>query len=116
MLAATVMADFYRPVAAGLASLQASTVDQMLMPNVLEIRMGQFESLKRYVSIYDGNARVWTWETVTLQVPDRPENAEDFKGQLRRVLAGETVPTLIERPTIELADSEYLIQRPIGTK
>tara|TARA_R110002051_G_scaffold325547_1_gene428767 strand:+ start:19159 stop:20907 length:1749 start_codon:yes stop_codon:yes gene_type:complete len=115
MVAATVIEDFYRPVAASLTSLQSSTVDSLLMPRVLDIQMGQFETLKRYVSVYGGEARVWTWEESTAQVPEDPAQAENFKIQLRRLIEGEVVSTKIERPLLKLADSEYRIQRPIVT-
>lgn len=111
----TGMSGAFRPVAAGLMTLQANTSQQLTMPNVWEIETGQFENFLAYVSIYEGKPKQWEWSERRLHAPDNPDEIEQFKSQLRKVSAGDVKPVLIQRPTIWLASSAYLIEHATAT-
>jgi len=113
----TSLASHYRPVAAGLVTLQSSTTMNLVMPDIMEMQLGQFARFQSLVSIYEGTALVAEWEEIsmTIAVDATPEQVEGAKNQLRLLSRGEFTPVAVEQPTISLADRSFVIARPIVT-
>lgn len=113
----TSLASHYRPVAAGLVSLQASAAMNLVMPDVMEIQLGQFARFESLVAIYGGTAHVGKWTEISMTIADdaTPEQIEGAKSQLRALSRGEHSPVAVEQPTISLADRSFVLARPIVT-
>jgi len=111
-----VLEKYFRPVATGLAALQASTTQALLMPDVLETTEGELRTLARYVSIYSGTPVEWKWSTAELPVPHDQRHAETFlRDLLPALMRGDRTPVVLEQPSFVLADRRYLIERPLVT-
>ncbi|WP_186759905.1 hypothetical protein [Arthrobacter alpinus] len=113
----TSLVTHYRPVAAGLVSLQASATMKLVMPDIMEMQLGQFARFESFVAIYEGKAHVGKWQEISMTIPDEatPEQIEAAKSEIRAVSRGEHSPVAIEQPTISLADRSFVLARPIVT-
>jgi hypothetical protein len=110
------LTTFYKPIVHGLSELQSSTRQVLVMPEVMEVTMGQLKSMERYVSIYGGTPEQWSWSDATLRVPIDPATADQFLRQhLPDLLNDSMMLVLAERPLIKLAEREFLIERPLMT-
>jgi hypothetical protein len=111
------LATHYRPVAAGLVSLQQSATMNLVMPDILEVEIGQFRRFESLVSIYSGKAHVGHWKQVSMTIADNAshEQIEEAKSELRALSRGELSPVAIEQPTFSLADRSYVLAHPIVT-
>ncbi|ALO66650.1 hypothetical protein AS189_09300 [Arthrobacter alpinus] len=107
----------YRPVAAGLVSLQASATMNLVMPDIMEMLLGQFARFESFVAIYGGKAHIGKWQEISMTIPEdaTPEQIEAAKSEIRAVSRGEHSPVAIEQPTISLADRSFVLARPIVT-
>ncbi|WP_104199032.1 hypothetical protein [Cryobacterium sp. Y29] len=117
LMTPTSLATHYRPVAAGLVSLQASAKMNFVMPDIREMQLGQFARFESLVSIYEGEAHVGHWKEISMTIADdaTPEQIEGAKSELRALSRGEQSPVAIEQPTISLADRSFVLARPIVT-
>lgn len=109
------MSEYFEPIARGLVSLQASTTETLLMPDVMAVTVGQFRKFAELVSIYDGEPHVWTWERLSWTAPDTAAHMPAFREEMRKLIEGAHMPVVIERPEIHLADACFQIERPIVT-
>ena len=108
------LAIYYAPVARGLVSLQRSTNQPLLMPNVLDMTLGELETLENYARIYEGSPYEWVGKGPSVTIPEEEPLATEVRQFASEVIANRGV-VAAEQPEIKVANRTYVIERHVVT-
>lgn len=109
----TVLETICLPVTQHLVGLQTHTDSVLVLPSIAEITDGQFRYLSLLASIYGGNAHLWDWKEVVLQVPEDAAEAARIKELAAGTAAGRQILIKVEAPAFQLGNRTYAIDHPL---